>query len=158
MRGAPGAIDRVWMEDGEVRCHVIGEGEAEGLCGSGLLDLVSVLLETGAIQGSGRMPKRTYQIPGTAVTLTQKDVREVQLAKGAIRAGIELMAEQLGVQVEDIRAVRLAGAFGNYLDPASACRIGMIPPVLEDRTVGIGNAAGEGAKRMAKCIPEDYLK
>ena len=83
------------------------------------------------------------------VTLTQKDVREVQLAKAAIRAGIELLAEKMNVAVEDIRRVYLAGAFGNYMNPASACRIGMIPPVLQDRIVPIGNAAGEGAKLCA---------
>lgn len=73
----------------------------------------------------------------------------MQLAKGAIRAGIELAARTLGTAVEDIRTVYLAGAFGSYLTPASACRIGMIPPVLEERIVPIGNAAGEGAKLCA---------
>ena len=149
MRGAPGAVDRVWLEDGAVRHHVIGEEKAVGLCGSGLLDLVAVLLDLGEITETGRMPCRKYTLPGTEVVLTQKDVREVQLAKGAIRAGIELMAERRGASAADIRAVKLAGAFGNYLDPASACRIGMIPPLLQERIEGIGNAAGEGAKLMA---------
>jgi len=89
--------------------------------------------------------------------LTQKDIREVQLAKAAIRAGIELLAEKLGVQVEDIQTVYLAGAFGNYMNPASACRIGMIPPILRDRITPIGNAAGEGAKLCALSRAEfDY--
>jgi uncharacterized 2Fe-2S/4Fe-4S cluster protein (DUF4445 family) len=93
------------------------------------------------------------------VTLTQKDIRELQLAKAAIRAGIELLAKQLGVEISSIRHVLLAGAFGNYLDPRSACRIGMIPPVLEDRIVPIGNAAGEGAKRCAVSEAEyEYSK
>ena len=90
------------------------------------------------------------------MTLTQKDVREVQLAKAAIRAGIELLAETLHRDVSDIQNVYLAGAFGNYLTPASACRIGMIPPVLLDRITPIGNAAGEGAKLCA-LNREEYL-
>ena len=120
-----------------------------GLCGSGLLDLVAVLLQTEDIDETGFMEEGDYTIPGTSVTLTQKDVREVQLAKAAIRAGIELMCKKLGIRTQEIRQVYLAGAFGNYLDPVSACAIGMIPPCLEDRIQGIGNAAGAGAKACA---------
>ena len=156
MRGAPGAVDHVTVENGKPHFHVIGEGEALGLCGSGLLDLVAALLETGEINESGRMEKGSrYQLEGTRVYLTQKDVREVQLAKAAIRAGIELMCKRMGVKVEDIRQVLLAGAFGNYLDPGSACAIGMIPPVLRERIFPIGNAAGEGA-RMAVLNGEEF--
>ena len=148
MRGVAGAVDHVTWRDGGMSWHVIGEGPAEGLCGSGLLDLTAALLEEGVIDETGRLEGGAYRLcPG--VTLTQKDVREVQLAKGAIRAGIELLAEALGADVEDIQTVYLAGAFGNYLTPASACRVGMIPPVLEGRVVPIGNAAGEGAKLCA---------
>lgn len=149
MRGCPGAIDHVTLENGEIHAHVIGDGEAMGLCGSGLLDLVACLLDAGILDESGYLPEKAYTIPGTAVTLTQADVREVQLAKAAIRTGVELMCEHLGVATEDIRQVLLAGAFGNYMNPASACRIGMIPPVLENRIQPIGNAAGEGAKACA---------
>ena len=149
MRGAAGAVDHVWLEDGQVKYHVIGDGEALGLCGSGLLDLVAVLLDLEIIDESGYLEDREYRLGDTPVVLTQKDVREVQLAKAAIRAGIELLAQELGVQVEAIAQVYLAGAFGNYLTPASACRIGMIPPALLDRIRPIGNAAGEGAKLCA---------
>ena len=148
MRGVDGAVDHVWLEDGQVRYHVIGDVAAEGLCGSGLLDLIAVLLELGIIDESGRLEGKKYALCPDVV-LTQKDVREVQLAKAAIRAGIELLAEQLSIGVADIQHVYLAGAFGNYLTPASACRIGMIPPVLENRITPIGNAAGEGAKLCA---------
>ena len=148
MRGADGAVDHVWLENGTVKYHVLGEKAPEGLCGSGLLDLVAVLLEQEIIDESGYLEGKSYTLCEN-VTLTQKDVREVQLAKAAIRAGIELLAERLGVAVEDIQKVYLAGAFGNYMDPASACRIGMIPPVLLDRIQTIGNAAGEGAKLCA---------
>lgn len=154
MRGSEGAVDHVYLENGEIRCHVIGEGEPIGLCGSGLLDLVSVLLETGTVEESGRMEGQSFTL-APKVVLTQKDVREVQLAKAAIRAGIELLAERLGKTTGQIRRVLLAGAFGNYLDPASACRIGMIPPELLERIRPIGNAAGEGAK-LCSVSREEY--
>lgn len=155
MRGADGAVDHVWVENGQVKYHVIGEIPPEGLCGSGLLDLVAVLLDLEIIDESGYLEDKEYKLCDNVI-LTQKDVREVQLAKAAIRAGIELLAEELGIEVVDIQAVYLAGAFGNYLTPASACRIGMIPPVLLDRIFPIGNAAGEGAKLCA-LNREEYL-
>ena len=155
MRGAAGAVDHVWLEEGQLRYHVIGEGKAVGLCGSGLLDMVACLLELEEISVTGRMACREYRLADTDVVLTQQDVREVQLAKGAIRAGIELMCEYLGKDVEDIHQVLLAGAFGNYLDPAAACRIEMIPPCLEKRIRPIGNAAGAGAK-LSALSEEEY--
>ena len=159
MRGTAGAIDRVWLEQGEIKYHVIGETTPLGLCGSGLLDLTAVLLETEDILGTGRMPCKEYRLGGTSVVLTQQDVRELQLAKGAIRAGIELMCRQLGRNIEEIDAVLLAGAFGNYLNPASACRIGLIPPCLEHKIHSIGNAAGVGAQICALSRDEfDYSK
>ena len=75
----------------------------------------------------------------------KQDIRKVQLAKGAVAAGIELLADRLGIRVRHIQKVMIAGAFGNYMDPHSACRIGMIPAELEDRIEMIGNAAGEGS-------------
>ena len=159
MRGAEGAIDHVWLEEEELRFSVIGGGEATGLCGSGLLDLVAALLAREDIDESGRMDEKTFQLEDTRVYLTQKDVREVQLAKAAIRAGIELMCKKRGVRPEKIQKVYLAGAFGNYLDPASACAIGMIPPCLQEKIQPIGNAAGEGAKLCALSTREfEYSK
>lgn len=149
MRGAEGAIDHVWLQNGEIAYHVIGEREAIGLCGSGLLDLIAVLLEEEMIDDSGYLPDGIYQIEGTSVTLTQKDIREVQLAKAAIYTGIQLMARHLAVETKQIQKVLLAGAFGNYMKPASACRIGMIPACLLDRIQPIGNAAGVGASLCA---------
>lgn len=149
MRGAAGAVDHVWLKNGDLHFHVIGESDPIGICGSGLLDLVAALLDAEIIDESGRLEDKLYILSGTTVSLTQKDVREVQLAKGAIRAGIELMCREMGVQPEDIKTVLLAGAFGNYMDPKSACRIGMIPPCLVDRIRPVGNAAGEGAKLCA---------
>ena len=149
MRGSMGAVDHVWLEQGQLKYSVIGGGAAKGLCGSGLLDLVKVLLQREDIDETGRMEEEVFYLPGSKVFLTQKDVREVQLAKAAIRAGIELMCKKRGVKPQDIQTVYLAGAFGNYMDPASACAIGLIPPCLQDKIVPIGNAAGEGAKLCA---------
>lgn len=148
MRGAEGAVDHVWLEGNEITYHVIGDTSPKGLCGSGLLDLVAALLDTGILDESGYLEEKEFTLCEN-ITLTQKDIREVQLAKAAIRAGIELLSENLGTGVSDIQKVYLAGAFGNYMNPRSACRIGMIPPVLLDKIIPIGNAAGEGAKLCA---------
>lgn len=147
MRGADGAVDHVYLRGGHVSWHVIGEGEAVGLCGSGLIDLVAVLRRIEEIDDSGKLVSGPeYRLGDTKVVLTQRDVREVQLAKGAISAGIRLLAQQLGVELEDIRRVCIAGAFGSYMDVNSACDIGLIPGELRGKIQAIGNAAGEGAK------------
>lgn len=161
-RAAEGAIQHVAFEEGEVVCSVIGGGRATGICGSGLLDALHTLLLAGYVDGSGRLqpdngPPERWTVFNNqpafnlqdGVLLTQKDVREVQLAKAAIRAGIELMAQTLGRAVTDIDTVLLAGAFGSFLRPESACAIGMLPPELLNKVRPIGNAAGEGAKRCA---------
>ncbi len=148
MAGSAGAVDHVAIEKGKLSYHVIGEDRPLGLCGSGLLDLVAALLETREIAPSGRMQSKEFALCEN-VTLTRKDVRELQLAKAAIQAGITLMAAQLGVEISQIRHVLLAGAFGSFLNPDSACRIGMIPPELAGRIRAIGNAAGEGARLCA---------
>ena len=163
MRGAFGAIDHVKVDSDDLVCSTIGGSRARGLCGSGLLDATAALLDLGVINKRGRMkiPESLAgrlaegESGGMAITLhddvwlSQKDIREVQLAKGAIRAGIELMSEYIGIPLENVSACHLAGAFGNYLDPSSACKIGMLPPMLLSRVSPIGNAAGEGAKRCA---------
>ena len=155
MRGTEGAIDHVWIEEGELKCSVIGGGEAKGICGSGLIDAIAVLLELKKLNKRGKMTSDT-EVEGQKVIylkdsiyLTQDDIRQVQMAKGAIYAGIALMAKQLGIEVKDIQQVLLAGAFGNYLNPASACRMGLLPEELLERIVPVGNAAGSGAKLLA---------
>ena len=149
MRGAEGAVEHVWLENGEVKWKVIGGGKAIGICGSGLIDLVAVLLRSGQMDEGGKLQTGSlYQLGDTDVVLTQKDIREMQLAKGAISAGIQLLAERLGIQLSDIQRVCIAGAFGNYMDPNSACDIGLIPPELRSKVIPVGNAAGEGAKMV----------
>lgn len=173
MRGADGAIDHVKFQDG-LSYSVIGGGKPLGICGSALLDTVAGLLELGMINKRGKLlpPEQltgeaaglkdcfvehggqpAFVLAGAgetghgrAVMITQSDIRELQLAKGAIAAGIRVLMEVLGVEPGDIKEVLLAGAFGNYLNPHSACVIGLIPPELESKITMIGNAAGTGAK------------
>ena len=144
MRGSRGAIDHVKIEDGKLKFHVIGECAPAGLCGSGLLDAAACLLELGLIDETGYM-KEPYFFSEN-VSLTQKDIRELQLAKAAIAAGIRLLCRRRGVKPEEIRTLLLAGAFGNYLAPESACAIGLLPLVLKERIIPVGNAAGAGAR------------
>lgn len=147
MRGQSGAIDHVTVEDGILSCSVIDGEPPQGICGSGLIDAAAAFLSLGQLDSRGRIlpPGETELklLPG--ISLTQEDIRQLQLAKGAIAAGIQLLCEEFGCEISQIQRVYLAGAFGSFLSPASACRIGLIPPILEDRITVIGNAAGKGA-------------
>jgi len=150
MRGTEGAIDHVWLEDGEIQCSVIGGGKALGICGSGLIDAIAVGLQMGLINKRGRIQNDDHIFRLTEdIYLTQDDIRQVQLAKAAIYAGIILMAKQLGLEIVRIQKIQLAGAFGTYLNPQNACRIGLLPEELLERIEPIGNAAGSGAKILA---------
>lgn len=150
MRGTEGAIDHVWLENGQVTCSVIGGRKAVGICGSGLIDAIAVGLELGLLNKRGRIQNEEHIFRLTEqVYLTQEDIRQVQLAKGAIYAGIYLMAKELGMKIADIQKVQLAGAFGSFLNAKSACRVGLLPEELLDRIEVVGNAAGSGAKLLA---------
>ena len=155
MRGAQGAVDHVSYENGIWHYTTVGNAKAVGICGSGLIDLAACLRKAGLLDESGylALPGNRFVLVsaedsgrGEPVYISQKDVREVQLAKAAIGAGIRLLEKALHVEESQIRRVYIAGAFGNYMDPASACAIGMIPRSLLDKIRPIGNAAGEGAK------------
>lgn len=150
MRGTEGAIDHVRLENGKAVCSVIGGSEAKGICGSGLIDAIAAGLEIGLLNKRGRIKNddRIFYLMDR-VYLTQDDIRQVQLAKGAVHAGILLMSKRLGVEVSEIQKVQLAGAFGSFLDPKSACRIGLLPEELLDKIEAVGNAAGSGAKMLA---------
>lgn len=152
MRGSAGAIDRVWPEGDRLAYHVIGEGIPTGLCGSGLLDAVFCLLQTGRLDESGRLEETYYFTE--KVFVNQRDIREVQLAKAAIAAGIQILCKRRRIAIDDIQELLLAGAFGNYLDPDSACGIGMLPPLPPERIVPVGNASGEGARFAALSTAE----
>jgi uncharacterized 2Fe-2S/4Fe-4S cluster protein (DUF4445 family) len=166
MRAAPGAITHVMLEGGELRYEVSGDMEPAGLCGTGLVDAVARLLEAGVIDATGRIepdsdgrlsekvrdgekgPEFVLFSEGACeIVLTQRDVRELQLAKGAICAGAGVLLEELGLAAGDIRRVLLAGAFGSTIDPGSAVRIGLLPEgIAPDRVRAVGNTAAAGAR------------
>jgi uncharacterized 2Fe-2S/4Fe-4S cluster protein (DUF4445 family) len=145
MRACTGAISGVRLENGAPVCAVIGGGLARGICGSGLVDAVAVGLGMGWIQPNGRMTIQPAMPLTGGVSLQPGDVRELQLAKGAIAAGLRLLARDLGVSPADIRELHLAGAFGNYICQASAQRIGLLN-LPSERIVAAGNTALRGAK------------
>lgn len=146
MRAAPGAIDRVYPDG----YHVIGDGEALGICGSGLVDAAAVMLEKNLLNARGRVltEDHCYAL-AERVILTQEDIRQLQMAKGAIASGIELLAESMRISLEEIDRVILAGAFGSFLNVKNACRIGLLPPQLESKIITAGNIALSGAKALA---------
>jgi len=181
MRAADGAIEVVKLSDDDVGLQVIGDVEAAGLCGSGLVDAVAELVRVGLLDSSGRLvsPEDAKEIaPGLAdrfcsvgaervfvlswngvgaaesVYLSQRDVRELQFAKAAIATGWTLLLEEFGVSPEDVQQVLLAGSFGSYLSPASAVRIGLVPKLSVLRIVSAGNVAGEGAKMALLSMQE----
>jgi uncharacterized 2Fe-2S/4Fe-4S cluster protein (DUF4445 family) len=144
MRASTGAISQVTVNRNKVHCRVIGDGAPRGLCGSGLVDAVAAGLELGVIATSGRFSNgENSWMLAPPVALTQNDIRELQLAKAAIAAGIKLLMQRRGAK--ELTRLYLAGAFGNYIDRASAQRIGLIdfPP---ERVEAAGNTALLGAK------------
>lgn len=144
MRAVTGAICRV-KDDGS--CEVIGGRPAQGLCGSGLVDACAYFFKNGQINERGRITAPLELKDG--ITLTQEDIRAVQTAKGAIAAGIRLLARARGIVLNDIKTVYLAGAFGSAIDPEHACDIGLLPEELRGRIIKAGNAALDGAKLLA---------
>ncbi len=142
-----GAIDRVWLEDGRLRAHTIGGERAMGICGSGLIDAVACLLETGAIDGAGRMESDSAAV-WQGVALRPKDISAVQLAKAAIAAGIQTVMETAGVSEDEIGTLYIAGGFGSHINVESAAAIGLIPPKLKDRVMVVGNGALGGAAML----------
>ncbi len=173
MRAADGAIEAVRIDGGEVVLEVIGGAAPRGICGSGLIDAAAALLDAGVIEPGGRLvdPENAgAQLPPQLrsrlrrgkggfefvltgkgekeIPLTQPDLRELQLAKGAIYAGLQILLFESGLTVKDLDEVLLAGAFGNYIRKESARAIGLLPSIPLEKITPIGNAAGRGA-RMA---------
>jgi uncharacterized 2Fe-2S/4Fe-4S cluster protein (DUF4445 family) len=176
MRGQEGAIEHLSIFDPNEmpQFTVIGNTTPKGLCGSGIVDIVAELKTTGIIRSNGKMLESNRVIdfegenayiitrPGEnnsekLLIFTQNDVRQVQLAKGAILAGASILMKSAGVDITDIDMLLLAGAFGTYIDPKSAMTIGLLPPVGLDKVIPVGNAAGEGAKRMLLSLKERTL-
>lgn len=142
-----GAIDRVWLEDGAIRVHTLGDAEAVGICGSGLIDAIAAGLESEQIDETGAMDDDELVLSGE-VALQPQDIRAVQLAKAAIAAGMEMLAETAGISMEEIKTLYIAGGFGSHLNVESAVKIGLLPEELSDRAVILGNAALSGAVQV----------
>lgn len=160
MRAAPGAIEHVRLHGGKLSIQVIGGEEPAGICGSGLLDVVAQLRLNEALDASGRLLRHPLmrtrdgmmefvlveRPDRDAITVSQKDVRELQLAKAAIRLGIRALVENEDLTEDQIRKVLIAGAFGTFIDVESAITVGMLPSLPLDRFRQVGNAAGTGAR------------
>jgi uncharacterized 2Fe-2S/4Fe-4S cluster protein (DUF4445 family) len=139
-----GAIDRVWVESEKICYTTIGSCEPVGICGSGLIDAVAVLLRLGLMDETGLMEMGEVFI-SDKVSLSQKDIRNVQLAKGAIAAGIKTICRHAGMPVSQIDTLYIAGGFGSHADIKNAAAIGLIPGELKEKTVILGNASLTGA-------------
>ncbi|MBO5295376.1 MAG: DUF4445 domain-containing protein, partial [Clostridia bacterium] len=147
MRGAVGAIDKVTVTDGALHAHVIGDVEPKGICGSGLIDAVACMLDQEILDESGFLEDEPFEIKAP-VTLTQKDIRMLQLAKSAICAGLLTLIKTERLQPSDIQTLYIAGGFGNYLNMQSAGRIGLLPNDLTTCSKAVGNAALAGAAML----------
>ncbi|WP_167957231.1 ASKHA domain-containing protein [Anaerosporobacter faecicola] len=183
MRAQEGAIEAVSMNETGVKLQIIRSKEAQGICGSGLIDAIAALLEVGLIDSSGRMlemdeaiacgvPKilatrmqkkeeqmqfvLQYRYAKDPVVITQQDVREVQLAKGAIAAGMQILLQEEGITEKQVDHFFLAGTFGSYLNTQNAIRIGLLPNLPVEKIHSVGNAAGVGASMAL--LSEVYQK
>jgi uncharacterized 2Fe-2S/4Fe-4S cluster protein (DUF4445 family) len=177
MRAGLGAIETIYIDSETVKYKVIGDVKPLGICGSGIVDALASLLDTGLLDRNGRFnvskspnlfinSGRDYEFvvvdskesgTGNAITITQRDVREIQLAKSAIVTGLTLLMRDAGVQVEELSTIYLAGSFGSYISPRSAVRIGLLPNVDLSRIKSVGNTAGIGAK-MCLISYEERIK
>lgn len=163
MRAGPGAIERIQIEGTEIRYHTIGNGSPVGICGSGILDAVAEMLDENILNRRGRFMIENIRVVhtnhedkfllvdkdisgnGRQIFIHREDVNEIQLAKGAIRTGIDILLNEAGIEANQIQKFTIAGAFGTYLGIDSAVRIGMFPSIAQDRYFQVGNAAGNGA-------------
>lgn len=177
MRGSEGAIDHADITpDGELRFHVLGEGEAKGLCGSGIIDMTAALVRCGLVDMTGRLLPRdefAAEYPDSPllgrlepvgeynnaffltrsehpVYLSQEDIRQIQLAKSSICAGCLTLCHEHGIEPVELDSLILAGAFGNYIDVDNALYIGLLPAAPRDRVVAVGNGAGSGVCRYLR--------
>ncbi|MBR3184436.1 MAG: DUF4445 domain-containing protein [Firmicutes bacterium] len=172
MRAASGAIERVDLSDEGVSIKVIGDCKPIGICGSGIIDAIGEMVRTGVVDKTGKLlaPERLekkgvapkiienvgknedgyyltlYKDPeGEDIRITQKDVREIQLAKAAIKAGEETLMNAVGIGIDGLEKVSIAGAFGSYIRKESAVNCGLIPDIDHEKIFSIGNSAGIGA-------------
>lgn len=157
MSALEGAIS-VFVADGY---NVIGNAVPAGLCGSGLIDVVAHLVENKLVQSDGLLSEDFVIFPeisaSKSIVLTQQDIREVQLAKSAIMAGVKVLLKKASLTFDDLDVLFLAGGFGNYINVASAVKIGMLPKEMEHKTISLGNTSGTGALLSLKSVHFDQI-
>lgn len=181
MRASDGAIEGIAIDQGEITLSIIGNQKPLGICGSGIIDGIAQLLDAGLIDHTGRLMDQAGAIKNSQpaslvsrlrdgskgrefvlaygpdagdIVMTQKDIREVQLAKGAIASGIIIMLNTFNSDVSEIESISLAGAFGNYIRKESGLRIGLFPLIPIEKIISVGNAAGTGACMALLSISE----
>lgn len=146
MPALPGAIDDVWVqEDATIGYSTIGRKRPKGVCGTGLITAINAFLDQGVIDETGAMLTPSTPVGTSGISISQADVRKLQLAKAAIAAGIDALLHEGGLDPEGVATLHLAGGFGSYLQPAAAGGIGLIPHALIDKSVPAGNTALTGA-------------
>lgn len=189
MRAAPGAIEKIQIKDNQIFIKTVDDAEPVGICGSGIIDVMAEMIGADLINFKGRLASKedlekihpgspladrlitteegrefilVYKEDGEDIVVTQKDIREVQLAKGAVAAGISIMLNRMGQKPEDIHKVIIAGAFGNFIHKESAVTIGLIPSLPMTKIISAGNTAGAGVSmalmnhdemELAKAVP-----
>ncbi len=150
MPALPGAIEEVWVDGDGIEFATIGRKRPKGLCGTGLISAVNALLDLGVVDGTGAMGTSAVEIGSSGISLSQADLRKLQLAKSAIAAGIDTLLHEAGLHAGDLATLHLAGGFGSYLQPGPAAGIGLIPDVLAGRTDPAGNTALTGAVLLTR--------
>ncbi|SMC85457.1 Uncharacterized 2Fe-2 and 4Fe-4S clusters-containing protein, contains DUF4445 domain [Desulfocicer vacuolatum DSM 3385] len=159
MRATDGAVEKVSVnKDGIIEFQTIGGGKVKGVCGSGIVDFIATLLTTGILDPSGKLANNDEKNAsvmtlddqpafeyGEGVHLTQKDIRQIQLAKGAVRTGVDLILQSGGITCDELDSIYVAGGFGNYLKPANMERIGLLPENTADKVIFCGNASIDGS-------------
>jgi uncharacterized 2Fe-2S/4Fe-4S cluster protein (DUF4445 family) len=150
---SPGAIYKAEYEN-RLALFTIGHKRATGVCGTGLIDLLAIFLDTGKISTKGKINDKTKKIPlNGSIYINQKDVREMQLAVAAIKTGIRMILKEFHLNKEKLDGIYIAGAFGNYLNIKNSMKIGLLPQIDEDKVIFIGNSSLAGAKALLLSKP-----
>ncbi len=150
-----GAIDRVWAQDGKIVCSTIADAQAAGICGSGIIDATATLRALDILDETGALDEARVTLKGE-IAITQKDIRSVQLAKSAIAAGMMTLLDTIGVPIDAVDTLFLAGGFGKHIDLKNAAAIGLIPAALQGKVKVIGNASLAGAEMLL--LRPDFVK
>lgn len=172
MPACDGAADKFYIENGEIKYHTIGEKEAIGICGTGLISAAALMLKTGIMDETGYICEEghpfthliDYDDSGISyvnfgkIRITQRDIRQLQLAKGAISAGILTLLKECNMTPDKISSFYLCGGFGSYINPEDAAAIGLIPDAFKKVTHPLGNAAAKGAAITVKDENQESLK